>query len=245
MRAMASLPDFRRRNSWLWLAVYASTGLVLLGSWLWCEPGRDLWQALDEHTFRRLNGSLAEPGLWQTLWALANSRLADAVPAALLLLPFAHWMFADEGRHWRVRGGIGAALAVFTLLWNQSIVKPWLDQGRLSPTLVLDNPVRLEHEPAVAWVPLVKDHAEHSFPGDHAGVFVLVTLVIGHVCGWRRALPALVALPFVMLPRLFGGGHWLSDQIVGGGFVGLVGGALFLGLLRLGQGFRERRAAAA
>ena len=227
------------------LAVYASTGLALLGSWLWYEPGHELWQALDEHTFRCLNGSLAEPGLWQTFWALANSRLADALPAALLLLPFAHWMAADERRHWRARAGIGVTLALFTLLWNQQIVKPWLDRGRCSPTLALPDPVRLEQEPTVAWVPWVKDHAEHSFPGDHAGVFILVTLVIGHVCGWRRAWPALVALPFLMLPRLFGGGHWLSDQIVGGGFVGLVGAALFLGLLRLGQGFRERRAAAA
>ena len=228
---------------WFWPIGYAMVGFALLASWQWSESGRQLWQQLDEHTFRRLNGTLADPGAWQTFWALANSRLADVVPALLLLGPYAVWIYSGTRRHWSVRIGLGAGLAAFTLLWNQQVVKPWLDQGRLSPTLVLPDPVRLEHEPAVAWIPWVKDHAVHSFPGDHAGVFILVTLVIGHVCGWRLAWPALVALPFLMLPRLFGGGHWLSDQVVGGGFVGLVGAALFLGILRSAEGFRDRRAA--
>lgn len=224
---------------------YAALGLALLASFLWSAGGRAEWQILDEQAFRWLNGSVAEPGAWQTLWAVANSRLFDVVPGAILLALYGHWMWSNHGRHWKPRAGLGFGLALFTVLWVQKVVKPLLDDGRLSPTLALPDPVRLASEPAVAWVPMVKDHSYDSFPGDHAGVYLLVALVIGHVCGWRRGVVALVLLPFLVLPRLFGGGHWLSDQIVGGGFVGLVGAALFLTLTRLALQYRDRGAASA
>jgi membrane-associated phospholipid phosphatase len=242
------MPDpsaIRVTAPFLLLAGYAALGFALLASFLWLGDGPAGWQILDEQAFRRLNGSLDKPGAWQNLWAIANSRLFDAVPGAILLGLYAHWMWSDQGRHWRARALPGFALAAFTVLWVQKVVKPWLDHGRLSPTLVLPDPVRLASEPAVAWVPMVKDHSYDSFPGDHAGVFLLVALVIGHLCGWRRGAVALALLPLLMLPRLFGGGHWLSDQIAGGGFVGLVGAALFLALLRLVLEYRERRAASA
>ena len=63
---------------------YVVADLAFLTSWPWSEPGRQFWQRLDEHTFRWLNGTLADPGAWQILWALANSRRADVVPAQLL-----------------------------------------------------------------------------------------------------------------------------------------------------------------
>jgi Kdo2-lipid A phosphotransferase len=226
------------------LAAYAALGLALLASFLWHDETRYGWLALDEDTFRWLNGSIARPGAWQSFWAVTNSRLFDVVPGALLLALYADWMWSDGGRHWRPRAGIGFGLAAFTLIWVQRIVKPLLDEDRPSPTLVLSGAIRLESEPAVAWVPMLKDHATDTFPGDHAGVFLLVALVIGHVCGWRRGLVALAMCPLLMLPRLFGGGHWLSDQLAGGGFVGLFGAALFLAMLRIGLLIRDRRAAA-
>lgn len=235
----------RIQTPWLGLLSYLALAGLLLASFVAIDATRSAWLAADTATFRALNGSLVQAGAWQTFWAIANSRLFDAVPAALLLGLYAHWMAADAGRHWRARAGLGCALAVFTVLWVQKAVKPLLDDGRLSPTLVLPDAVRLESEPAVAWVPMLKDHAENSFPGDHAGVFLLVALVIGHVCGWRRGTVALLALPLLALPRLYGGGHWLSDQVVGGGFVGLAGAAIFLALARAFAGWRRRHAAAA
>ncbi|MBK6727080.1 MAG: phosphatase PAP2 family protein [Xanthomonadales bacterium] len=238
-------PPIRIQAPWLGLLAYLALAGLMLASFLAVDATRAAWLGADAAAFRALNGSLAQPGAWQAFWAITNSRLFDAVPAALLLGLYAHWMAADGRRHWRARAGLGCALAVFTVLWVQKVIKPLLDDGRLSPTLVLPDAIRLESEPAVAWVPMLKDHAENSFPGDHAGVFLLVALVIGHVCGWRRGAVALLALPLLALPRLYGGGHWLSDQVVGGGFVGLVGAAGFLGLTKAALAWRERRAAAA
>ena len=242
--AMFAPPAIPIRAPWYWLACYLALAGLLLASFLAVDASRVAWLGADTGAFRALNGSLAQPGAWQTFWAIANSRLFDAVPAALLLGLYAHWMAADGRRHWRARAGLGCALTVFTVLWVQKVVEPLLDDGRLSPTLVLPDAVRLESEPAVAWVPMLKDHAENSFPGDHAGVFLLVALVIGHACGWRRGMVALLTLPLLALPRLYGGGHWLSDQVVGGGFVGLVGAAVFLGGTKLVLAWREHRAAA-
>ncbi len=238
---MTDSPAIRVTAPFPLLFGYVALGFALLASFLWLPDSRAFWLGVDERVFRWANASLADPGAWQSFWAIANSRLFDLVPAVMMLGLFASWMFAEQGRHWRARAGLGFALAAFTLLWVQKIVKPLLDDGRLSPTLALPDPVRLER--AVAWVPMVKDHALDSFPGDHAGVSLLVALVIGHVCGWKRGVLLLAALPLFMAPRVFGGAHWFSDQAAGGGFIGLVGAGLFLGLTRAYARSRELRTA--
>ena len=240
---MSESPAIRITAPFPLLLGYAGLAFALLASFLWLPGSRAVWLQLDERVFRWANASLADPGPWQTFWALANSRLFDLVPAALMLGLYASWMFAERARHWRARAGLGVALAAFTLLWVQKIIKTWLDDGRLSPTLALPDPVRLEFERAVDWVPMLKDHAHNSFPGDHAGVSLLVALVIGHVCGWRRGAILIAALPLLMAPRVFGGAHWFSDQVVGGGFVGLAGAAVFLALARVYLRRRELRTA--
>ena len=55
-----------------------------------------------------------------------------------------------------------------------------------------------------------------SFPGDHASVLIIIaSYCLLHVINRWSLLVLGLAIVF-MLPRLFSGAHWLTDQLVGG-----------------------------
>ena len=68
--------------------------------------------------------------------------------------------------------------------------------------------------------PKVSSH--QSFPGDHGVASVLLVTGFTLLLGWRWAIPSAVVAVLNILPRLVGGGHWLSDVLVGGVCIALI-----------------------
>jgi membrane-associated phospholipid phosphatase len=188
--------------------------VLIVGSWL-LPATRAWWDALDESVFRALNGSLESGESWQTFWAWANWRMADAVPA-LFMLALVVWWLIEGGR--KVLGRRIAAFVAFAfaLLLMRDLTGTLLEDGmewrRRSPTLLLPDVFLLS-----TLVPHVdaKDISGKSFPGDHAFALIAVAVFLWHQAGKRRGLFALLILTPFMLPRLVGGAHWLTDILVG------------------------------
>lgn len=65
----------------------------------------------------------------------------------------------------------------------------------------------------------IKDRSSRSFPGDHASVLLLWTAFLSLFTRGKRLLLVWLTGIFLLLPRLVAGAHWLSDNLVGGGFV--------------------------
>ncbi len=215
------------------LVLYALFGCALVWSWSSIEPVRNAWNHLDSRTFEILNGSMHPNTIWHLWWTLCNSRWFDLVPAILILLPFAMYLLEHRRKFMAQRIKLGFALAIFVGLWQRLVVKTFLEQERASPSLVV--PDHVEIEAIYSWIPAVKSTADFSFPGDHAGVLWLIALVIFHLCGKARGLFAMSVASLFCLPRLFGGAHWLSDVVVGGGASALLGASVFLHFVQLWQ----------
>lgn len=212
------------------LTGYVLLGAVLLATWWPVQGnGRLLWDQWDRDVFLAANGSLRSGGTWAAFWAATNTRLFDVVPGLLILGLYGTYLFAERARFWRQRFALGLMLMTFVVLWMRFVMKALLDHDRLSPTLIMPDPVLLST--MFDWPLHIKDFAQDSFPGDHAGVMVLVGLVMMHSVGWWRGLLVLVCtIPFA-LPRIYGGAHWFSDQVVGGISAGTFGAVVFLVLL--------------
>jgi membrane-associated phospholipid phosphatase len=225
-------PSFR---PWLFLS-FTLLATFVLGSWLH-PTGRSIWDSLDKATFLTLNGSLTSlqdvPG-WTAMWAFTNIRLFDVV-AMLLMVSFL-WTSGVTFPKAEVRAGTVrfVVLLLFLLAVREGFheVVSFYDWGRSGPSLVYEPCVRLsELYPGLN----PKDFSPDSFPGDHAAVSMLwagFTLLTVR----NRWSPMVVLLAaFLMLPRLVGGAHALSDDLVGGGFVTLMTLAIATGtpLLRM------------
>lgn len=219
-------PAVRFRGHPAWLLAYAGLAVLLLLGWWGDGPLRPAWDALDTAVFRALNGGMADSRNLQMFWAVTNSRYFDIVLGIAILACYAVWMLAERRQRVVGRFLFGCAMAVFILLWMHEAMKWLLDFGRLSPTLVLPDAVRIGN--AFEFIPKVKDFSRDSFPGDHFGVALMIGLILCHVAGWRVGGSLLLVALLSAFPRLAGGGHWFTDQVVGGGFCGLLGAALFL-----------------
>ncbi|MDG1897593.1 MAG: phosphatase PAP2 family protein [Fuerstiella sp.] len=220
-----------------WLVLSLSLlAALLLGSWLH-PAGRIVWDALDKATFLLLNGSLTSlqnvPG-WTAMWAFTNMRLFDVI-AMLMMVSFL-WTAGVTFPKAEVQAGTVRfiVLLLFLLAVREGFHEAvhFYGWSRSGPSLVYEPCVRLsELYPGLN----PKDSSHASFPGDHAAVsmlwagFTLLTIR-------NRWTPMVVLLAtFLMLPRLVGGAHALSDDLVGGGFVTLMTLAIATGtpLLRM------------
>jgi membrane-associated phospholipid phosphatase len=198
------------------LVVLMMCGGLLLASW-WIEGSftRDLWDRLDRGGFFRLNGSLAEGRGWQMFWAVTNMRAFDVVGGLFILVVYAHYAFAQQ------RALLAERLAMFIVLAGVILLALELSKllmafGRHSPSRVLQ-PVYLLNE-MFPDIP-AKIRSKNSFPGDHATVLAIWASFMWLFAGWRYGLVAVSGAVFLSLPRLVGGGHWLTDDIVGAGVV--------------------------
>jgi membrane-associated phospholipid phosphatase len=91
--------------------------------------------------------------------------------------------------------------------------------SRPSPTLVYPDALRLS-----LLVPDIraKDFAYDAFPGDHALVLLLCAGVFTYFLPRAHAVAAWFLALVFSIPRLVGGGHWLTDIIVGSVSVALL-----------------------
>lgn len=195
--------------------------LLLLASWL-MPAGKALWHTVDVPVFRLLNGSLGHLAGWNLLWALLSTRIADLL-AAIVMLCSLLWGGLIFERHMLRRALLSfITLLVFTLiirtLFTRLIGAAGLQHS--SPSVFLSGGFSLSTAfPWIEQVLEIKDRSSRSFPGDHASVLLLwIAFLALFVRGKKLLLVCLVGTLFI-LPRLVAGAHWLSDNMVGGGFI--------------------------
>lgn len=193
---------------------------VLFASWI-APVSRTWWDALDHAVFSALNPSLAQPGLWQSFWAVTNWRPFDLVAAAIIFSFVLSWLRADRGD--RVRSRLAHFLAFCLLLVLgkacEHLLLDFTGYRRASPTLVFPDAVRLSE--IVAWIS-VKDRGSTTFPGDHAFVIFATAGFLWICAGRNKGILALLALMPFTLPRVVAGAHWTTDILVGGGMMALL-----------------------
>jgi membrane-associated phospholipid phosphatase len=183
--------------------------VVYLASWFF-EPTRSLWQVLDDKVFWAFNDSLASAAWWQVLWAVANNRAVDIVAALSMIGLFAHFVLCRARDRTDFFVAVGLMLTGLILIGNR--ISAVLPVERKSPTLLYPDALRLTR--LVPWIP-TKDTAGDCFPGDHAMVLFLCAGVISYYLPRAYAVVAWVLAAVFMLPRLVGGAHWLTDDLVG------------------------------
>jgi membrane-associated phospholipid phosphatase len=197
-------------------------GALLMVSLFW-PITHACWQTLDIAFFKLINSTLRDRPNWQLFWALANHKLADWVEDICILAFFiAHVRMAHKSlRKRKISELIFCVLYIAAILYfvNRIVFRENLDIPRLSPTLVVDDSVRLSQE--INWMK-IKDDSSKSFPGDHGTTALLFAASFSYLAGWRLGILACLYGAFLCLPRLITGAHWLSDIIVGSGTITLI-----------------------
>ncbi len=189
--------------------------IILLVSWL-LPLTRVWWDQLDVAVFQALNGSLAYAKWWQILWALGNIRLADVFFGAMMLLIILSWMWGRPREVQNMKVAALGALGVFQLaipFLLHPIIHVLIGYKRYSPTLAVDGALWLTK--LVPWLN-AKDISITSFPGDHAYILISSAIVFWYL-GPRRTAITFSVLAFIfVIPRLIGGAHWFTDDVIGG-----------------------------
>ncbi|MDP2148380.1 MAG: DUF368 domain-containing protein [Parvibaculum sp.] len=206
------------------LLLWTGAALLLAASWIWPET-RALWDAMDVAIFRLLNATVAMNDVIAAFWALTGDRRFDYVSALIVLVIYMIVISRDDLPRFRHGFAFGGSVAIL-LLVVIGLQRELIEYPRLSPTFAL------EHVHSIrAYIPwsLAKEGSDTSFPGDHATVMMLLALTWSLGLGRRLGLLA-AALTFVFaLPRMAAGAHWMTDALVGGGFVTLLTAGVLLG----------------
>ncbi len=191
-------------------------GLALLASWM-LEPTRSLWMGLDDAAFWAMNNSLAEGRTWQWLWALTNNRLFDLVPAIGMLLIFAQRGLIKDRPNLSRYIAIGILLLLTILVASQ--VGKALPIERQSATMEYPEALRISQ-----LVPELspKDTSGDTFPGDHGLILLLFAGFVSFFMPRGYGVIAVIMMVVFTLPRLMGGAHWLTDEVVGALSIGVI-----------------------
>lgn len=202
--------------------------IALYGSWLY-PPSRTIWDTVDSSVFYSLNGSLAWGEQWQLFLAWANTKFGDIAAGLVMILFFLGFVFADRAQFRVERLGMFGVTCLMVLLSQDgqlvNIYEGIISVERASPSLVLEPVLRLSQlQPQIP----AKDAALSSFPGDHGVVVMIWLACMIYFASWRWSLTGSLLALLVVLPRMVGGGHWLSDNLVGSGTLVLLMAAWIL-----------------
>ena len=216
---MTDLPLGRRQAAALLILCYALAALLLASNFTGLYDS--LWKPLDIGTFRALNSSIGADQPLTTFWAWTNSKLFDELTFVVMLALCVYLVFSSRREEWITTAAkiwciallIGVALLISKQIFS--------DMPHLSPGYALQ-PYNDLNDFISGYS--VKTASENSFPGDHA---MTSALFAGGLILLFRNRPYVIAFSillmiFVCLPRLAGGGHWLTDVIIGGGAASLI-----------------------
>jgi membrane-associated phospholipid phosphatase len=197
-------------------------GALLFASLFW-PVTHTYWEAIDTAFFKFINSSLRDRPTWQIFWACANHKLADWLEDIVILGFFiAYVRQAHKSlRTRKISELIFCALYIAAIIYfvNRIVFRENFSIPRLSPTLAIDDAVRLSDE--ITWMS-IKDGSSKSFPGDHGTTALLFASIFTYLAGWRLGIIACLYAAFLCMPRLITGAHWLSDVLVGSGTITLV-----------------------
>ena len=218
------IPQENRSKTWRFkiLLLCHVIAALLFASLFW-PLTKVYWEAVDIAFFKGINFTLRDHPYWQLFWAFANHKLADWIEDLCVLCFFVAYV-RQAHRNLRKRK---VAELLFCVLYigaiiyfiNRMLFRENLSIPRLSPTLVVDNSVRLSEE--IPWMS-IKDDSSKSFPGDHGTTALLFAASFTYLAGWRLGILASLYAAFLCMPRLITGAHWLSDVIVGSGTITIV-----------------------
>ena len=206
--------------------------VTLFSSWFRCQEsykdhkGRwavrytqqdSLWKKMDYSVFLALNGTMKDNPVMQTVWGVTNHRAFDLAAASWMVLLFIIYLIRNprnEDLMELVQFGI---YMTATLLLVIAISELIIHFQRLSPTQTAGLSERAvlltDLKDRVTWK--VKIRSSNSFPGDHATVLMFIgSYIIYRLRSWY-GVAAAFGMAFFALPRLAGGGHWLSDIVAG------------------------------
>lgn len=191
---------------------------------------RSFWHIIDTEFFKFWNTPLKNHEFLRQFWAIANHKSMDWFEDIAFLALAARYYVApiNKTRARKLAEMIFAFLVialVIVLINRLLMVSQTFNIPRMSPTLVLEHPVRLSEY--ISWLK-VKDFAYKSFPGDHATTALLYAFLYTHFAGKRLGIGAWCLAIFFCLPRLVVGAHWLSDAVVGSGSIILCSSSLLL-----------------
>ena len=181
------------------LLLFHLLGAFLFVSLFW-PLTKEFWESIDVAVFKWLNTSLKDRPLWQLFWACANHKWADWVEDICILGFFVAYV-RSAAKSLKMRK---ISELVFCVLWiaailyfvNRLLFRENLDIPRLSPTLVIDDSVRLSQE--IPWMS-IKDDSSKSFPGDHATTAILFAATFTYLAGWRLGLLACFYAAFLCI----------------------------------------------
>jgi len=192
------------------------TGILLFASWL-LEPTHSLWMQLDTMVFWAMNNSLAEGRAWQWLWAIANNRMFDIATMACMLMLFGHYSLRKDRQNLNRYISIGILLLITVLIASQ--IGKAIPITR--PSATNDFPHALLLSQLVTDIS-TKDITGDSFPGDHGLILLLYAGFVGFFMSRSYGAIAFIMMIVFTLPRLMSGAHWLTDEIVGAGAIGII-----------------------
>ena len=204
----------------IFIGCYLAAAL-LVGSFVW-GPLVEAWQWLDLKVYYALNGSLTWGGAWTFVWGHLNTRPLDVTWAIVMGLPCLWMLFIDRRHAVEVRFSTVFVIA-FAVLIGVLTAKTsfgWVE--RISPSYHPSTNVFHDVNSMLEGIN-AKVGSNDSFPGDH-GVAALI-YAVGFIALFRS--PGITAIALFIaamntLPRLIGGGHWLTDVVVGGGSAALI-----------------------
>jgi membrane-associated phospholipid phosphatase len=204
---------WNKRKFGFWLIA----ALLLMGSWLW-PFSRSLWDILDRLCFQALNATIAWGKPWAVFWALTGDRIFDYVAAAIVILVFIIFIFGYKKRLSRR----DLFLTLFSIIMLGIVIglqRELISWPRLAPSNLFEG--RNSIKEFVFWS-RAKETSASSFPGDHATVMMIITVLFWRFFGHKLGQIMLGLTVLFTLPRLAAGAHWLTDDLVGGGFVVLL-----------------------
>ena len=207
------------------LTVSVLFGILLFLSWKSIPATRAIWDSFDEKVFYFLNNPLKEFSTDTGFWVVINNRLFDLVPAIVMVYIYTFYIFSGDKKDIRDRVVKGFVMSVYMMAVTKGVHYTIYTFERLSPTLheSIISPYRMTQVFSFS----TKDSSGMSFPSDHSTVLMII-------CGFiwfytRKAkyiIPAIITTIVFSIPRLVGGGHWITDVIVGGA----VTTSIFLGI---------------
>lgn len=193
--------------------------LLLAASWFVPGPVRNAWDTIDTSVFFTLNEMLSGWHPMAVFWAFANQRGFDLIPALVFMALF--WRHISRGGpdeatlervisvKLMVAYTLGATLVIGMLL---------MDIGRSGPALLLEPSSRLGA--LVPWLP-ASDATTSSFPATSGTIAIMLSICLVVCFGMRAAWWGGGLVLLVVIPRLVGGVHWLTDVAVGSLIVAL------------------------
>lgn len=186
------------------------------------DTGFALWRSIDSTIFFILNGTLSAPDNWTRFWAWANVRIFDMIPLLIMLvsLTFPGMGIKRDRLQQAIIGFILLLVLMFPVRESVYEYARAIDLSGPSPSELLEPAYKFSQ--IVPDIKGAKDSAGHSFPGDHAAVVLTwAGFMILNARSWLSMSALLLAIAF-MTPRIVGGAHWASDNIVGGAFSAMI-----------------------